>query len=131
MKAYIISVIGAVFLLDIAAAIIPSGKTGKTVCGVIRLCGALIMLLPIANVINNARYTFEGKNLPTTDVSYIDKSLAMQIENYISDNYKIECDVKKQGYILTVYEDKSAFPAGFEEDIKMAFDKNFTVIYEY
>lgn len=132
MKSYIISVMGAVFLMDIVAVMIPPGKTGKTVCGVVKIFGALIMLLPIVSVIGNIGYTF-GDSSSSVEISsaYSDKSEELQIESYISESYEIDCDVKKRGYILTVYADKNIFPDGFEEDLKITFGENFTVIYEY
>lgn len=131
MKAYILSVIGAVFLLDVAAMLIPSGKTGKTVTAVVRLGAVLIMLLPVVGVINGIRYAFGESSSFTADESYIDKSVEMQIEDYISENYGVDCDVKKISYIVTVKADKTLFPIDFEESLEAAFGEEITVVYEY
>lgn len=131
MKAYIISVIGAVFLMDLVAVLIPPGKTGKTVCGVVKIFGAFVMLLPAVSLINNVGYAFGETSYVETNSAYADKSVELRIENYILESYGLECDVKKRGYILTVYADKDSFPSKFEDDLKITFGENFTVIYEY
>lgn len=132
MKTYIISVMGAVFLMDIVAVMIPSGKTGKTVCGAVKIFGAAIMLLPVISLINNVSYTFgDTSSAADIDQTYADKSAELRIESYISEVYGVDCDVKKRGYILTVYADESGFSDKFEENIKITFGENFTVIYEY
>lgn len=131
MKAYILSVMGAVFLLDLTAIIIPQGKTGKMIGGIIRICGALIMLLPIVGVVNNIRYAFSDGGNSSADTNYLNKSLSMRIESYIEETYGEECTVKKRDCYLTVYADKSIFPSSFERDIKDSFGEEFIIIYEY
>lgn len=131
MRAYILSVIGAVFLLDMTALIIPQGKTGKLICGIVRLCGVLVMLLPIVSLISDARYSLSEDGGVQTDEEYLNKSLAMRIESYIDDSYGVECGVKKLDRVITVYADKALFPDGFEEAIKAAFGEDFIIVYEY
>jgi len=131
MKAYILSVIGAVFLLDLTSLIIPQGKTGKMIGGMVRICGVLIMLLPIVGVVNNIRYAFSEGKTAAADNDYLNKSLSMRVESYILENYGEECTVKKRDCYLTICADRENFPYSFESDIKNAFGEEFIIIYEY
>lgn len=131
MKSYILSVMGAVFLLDMVAIIIPRGRTEKTVTGVIKMFSILIMLSPIAALLLQGNYSFDTEiSVYKADDSFLDKFECMRIESFISDNYNILCEIKKEGDKIIIF---ASLPDNAEEileEIKKRFDAEAEFEYE-
>lgn len=103
MKTYILSVLGCVFLLDIVSVLLPSGKMGKTVSNVFRLCSVLMIVSPLFSIAEDLGADItSGDYLVETDSSYLNASLQMQIEAFVSENYGGDCiaEVKEGGVTL-------------------------------
>lgn len=128
MKAYILSVMGAVFLLDAVSMIIPRGKTEKSITGIVKMCGMLIMLSPVAVLLLRGDYSFEPEiSAYETDDSFLDKFECMRIESFIADNYNILCEVKKEGDKIIIF----ASPSDNAEDILKEIKKHFDAEAEF
>lgn len=69
MKAYILSIAGAVLLSAVITAIAPNGKTGKFVKGTLKLLVLTIMLAPMISWTGNKSFSFPSGSY-TSDESY-------------------------------------------------------------
>lgn len=131
MKAYILSVIGAVFLLDMVAIIVPHGKTGKTITGIVKMCSVLIMLSPVAVLLLQGDYSFDNEiSVYEVDYSFTDKFECMRIESFIADNYNILCEVKKEGDKIIIYAPTPDNAEDILKEIKKHFDADAEFEYE-
>jgi len=99
MKAYILSIVGAVLLSAVVSMIVPDGKMGKLIRGVGKLIVVLFLIVPVINV-----FTGETPILPYADLnldeSYLETSAALagerdeaRISGYLFETYSVSADV--------------------------------------
>ena len=87
MSAYILSVCGAVIISALVAIIIPEGKLGKFINGILKIFCVFIMLVPLVRWVSDLRWEpdkNENKNI-SLDTEYIDYVFGKRAENLSED----------------------------------------------
>lgn len=70
MKAYVLSVAGAVLLSAVLAIIVPSGKTGKFIKGISKVFVLSVLISPFFGLLKGKTPSFSSKTAFQNDVSY-------------------------------------------------------------
>ena len=86
MKAYILSVVGAVLLSAVIAVIAPSGKTGKFLRGATRLVTLFVLLSPLKELLGETPLSVGSSSSLQADeeyLSYCARELAAEDEQAI------------------------------------------------
>lgn len=86
MKAYILSVVGAVLLSAVIAVIAPSGKTGKFLRGATRLVTLFVLLSPLKELLGGTPLSVGSSSSLQADeeyLSYCARELAAEDEQAI------------------------------------------------
>ena len=86
MKAYILSVVGAVLLSAVIAVIAPSGKTGKFLRGATRLVTLFVLLSPLKELLGGTPLSVGSSSSLRADdeyLSYCARELAAEDEQAI------------------------------------------------
>ena len=86
MAAYILAVCGAVLLATLVTILLPDGKIGKFINGILRLFCVLILMLPIYNLVDQWRK--DGFSATTNGKIELDNS-------FLEHNYAIWAEEKK------------------------------------
>ena len=62
MKAYILSVCGAVIVSSLVAILLPEGRTGKFINGILKLFCLLVMLIPFFSFVRGFEFSGSGES---------------------------------------------------------------------
>lgn len=106
MEKYILSVCGAVILSALVTILLPEGKIGKFINGILKLFCLLIMLLPLYGLFETFLHTgggggFEGEQAQLApDEEYLDyvygkqaKMQETQLSEYFAEKYGVETEI--------------------------------------
>ncbi len=99
MKAYILSIAGAVLLSAVVTVLAPNGKMGKFVKGTMKLLILIVMLSPLAGFLSGGDFSLSSGTVGT-DSGYLSQCAAMLeredetvIKNYLSEEFGIGAEV--------------------------------------
>ncbi len=105
MEAYILSVSGAVLVSAVAVMLLPEGKTGKFIGGILKLFCLLVILLPIPKILG--KYLGQDAEIPSfseegeLDEDFIDymfdrraEEEAKLLEKQITDKFDIVVNIQ-------------------------------------
>ena len=100
MKAYILSIAGAVLLSAVVTIVLPDGKMGKFVKGGLKLVVLVVLISPFVNFFTNKDFGFSSGGQIAPDGKYIKTCSALleeaderEITSYLSDHYSVDADV--------------------------------------
>ena len=82
MSAYILSICGAVILSALVTIIMPEGKIGKFINGVLKILCVFIMLVPLVNWVSDLKFEGKGEGNETEvslDEDYLDYFFGKQV----------------------------------------------------
>lgn len=102
MKAYILAVCGAAVISALIAILLPGGKTGKFINGVLKLFCLLVMLVPLFSLFTEQKVIFsEGSGEMEVDSSYVEAVFAQRaeeeedrIEAFIQEEFAVQASVR-------------------------------------
>lgn len=92
MSAYILSICGAVILSALVTIIMPEGKIGKFINGVLKILCVFIMLVPLVNWVSDLKFEGKGEGNETEvslDEDYLDYFFGKQAESFSEELKKI------------------------------------------
>lgn len=92
MSAYILSICGAVILSALVTIIMPEGKIGKFINGVLKILCVFIMLVPLVNWVSDLKFEGKGEGNETEvslDEDYLDYFFGKQAESFSEELEKI------------------------------------------
>ncbi len=100
MKAYVLSVAGAVLLSAVLAIIAPSGRTGKFIKGISKVFVLSVLVSPFFGLLKGNTPSFSGKNAFESDVSYftacadlLEEEDSKEIQALLQEQFELETEV--------------------------------------
>ncbi len=98
MKAYILSVCGAVIISSLAVILLPEGRMGKFINGILKLFCLLIMLIPLFSLLRDFSMPDQDENtsgivLDENFIDYFYSQQASQEEEWLAELMKEEFSV--------------------------------------
>lgn len=102
MKAYILSIAGAVLLSAVVTAIAPNGKMGKFIKGTLKLLVLTVLLAPMISLTTGKDFSLESSELAQDEgylsacVSILEESDAKEISDYLLEEFSVETEVSSQ-----------------------------------
>ncbi len=100
MKAYILSVAGAVLISAVITVILPSGKMGKFIAGALRLFVLVVMIAPLAGLVQGKPLALGNSAHIAVDGAYFERSAAAleahdeaAIGEFLAENYDVSAKV--------------------------------------
>ena len=104
MKAYILAVCGAALISALVTVLLPEGKTGKFINGILKLFCLLVMLVPLLALFTGgegALPSLSGQGTMEYDDAFIEKMFARRaeaeaasLESYIDEEFSVTADVR-------------------------------------
>ncbi len=104
MTEYILKVVGAVFLLDVASAISPSGKMKRSVLAALKLACLSVIVIPLISFISAFEFDFSysGENLEP-DGTFLNESVCMRVESAVEESLNVDIEAEYDGETLKIY----------------------------
>lgn len=100
MKAYLLTLTGAILLSSLVSILIPDGKMGRFIKGMTRLFVFSIVIVPLASLFGENKINFSQKEL-AVDHDYLVRCAAMleredeeTIEGFLLENYAYRAEVQ-------------------------------------
>lgn len=98
MKAYLLTLTGAILLSAVLSILVSDGKIGKFIKGMTRLFVFSVVILPIASMFGEKRLSFSASEVGT-DVGYLKKCAALlserdetEIKEYLKEEYSLDSE---------------------------------------
>lgn len=128
MSAYLLSIVGIVFIGGILSAIMPDGKTAAVVKGTAKLCCLLVILSPVLKFFETLKKggdfsNFSSQTVIQTDASFIDycsKARIERAETLLKERLEREFSVEISVTLVWKYEKTEEPKKGEEIKIERA-----------
>lgn len=99
MKTYILSIAGLILVTAVVAVIVPSGKMGKFIRGILKTVTLAVLLAPFVNWAGGGEFSFEGGSLDV-DSAYLERCADMisesderEISLYLKSDFDVTSEV--------------------------------------
>lgn len=99
MKAYLLTLTGAILISAVLSILVSDGKMGKFIKGMIKLFVFSVVILPLSVFFGQKNFSFSLSEVKTDD-GYLKKCSALlshqdeaEIKKYLKEEYEIEADV--------------------------------------
>ena len=116
MSAYILSVCGAVVLSSLVTIILPEGKIGKFINGILKIFCVFVMLVPLVNWVSDLRFNppeNSANSSVSLDEDYLhyfyekqSEAVSIDIQKSVEKKFNIEVNVvtewKKEEYVFSI-----------------------------
>lgn len=122
MKAYILSVLGCVFLLDIVSLILPSGKIGKSIVSAFRLVAVACIFSPLFSLVKDFRFSLDSSDIKQ-DLSVNEKLEIIQIERLIEDNFSLSVNAEICDDGIIILGNTGSYDEDIRKMIKIIYGK--------
>lgn len=100
MKAYILSIAGAVLFSAVVCIILPEGKMGKFIKGGLKLVVLLVLVAPFVSFFSEGKYRFSNDGQISLDGNYLETCTVMitraeerEIGAFLKEKYGVESKV--------------------------------------
>lgn len=102
MRAYLLSIAGAVILSAVAAALVPEGRMGKFVKGMTRLLVFAVIATPLIGSLSAGEFPFSPGEIGT-DAGYLEACLSLarqnsrgEIEQYLYETFSLRAEIETE-----------------------------------
>lgn len=97
MKAYVLSVAGAVILCAVLSIVLPSGKMGKFIRGALKLVVLVVLVSPFVSFLKEGKFSFEEDGFVLeSDTDYLENCESLysaqkeaELNAYLSETYAV------------------------------------------